>query len=62
MIKIQNVSYKYKNNTEALQDINLQIREGEVITIIGKNGSGKSTLSKLIAGITVPTSRRNPCR
>ncbi len=40
----------------ALQDINLAVRSGETIGIIGRNGSGKSTLLKLIAGILTPTS------
>ena len=35
--------------------INLQIKDGEIIGIIGKNGSGKSTLLKLIAGIIKPS-------
>lgn len=39
-----------------LKDINLQIKEGEKVGLIGKNGCGKSTLLKLIAGIHIPTS------
>lgn len=56
MIDVKDVSYKYKNGNTVLQNINLQIREGESISIIGKNGSGKSTLARVIAGITVPSS------
>lgn len=40
----------------ALQDINLTIKKGERIGIIGSNGSGKTTLLKIIAGITAPSS------
>ncbi len=40
----------------ALQDIDLDIRKGETIGIIGRNGSGKSTLLQLICGIRKPTS------
>ena len=40
----------------ALNDINLTIRKGERVGIIGPNGSGKTTLLKIIAGITTPTS------
>lgn len=61
MIKIENLSYKYKNGSKILEDINLEFKEKEIISIIGKNGSGKSTLARLIAGITKPTSRRNFC-
>ena len=56
MINIENVYYKYKNGEQVLEDINLKIKEGEVISIIGKNGSGKSTLARVISGINMPTS------
>jgi len=52
MIKIENVSFKYKGtDTKVLDNLNLEIQEGEIIAIVGKNGCGKSTLGKLIAGI-----------
>src|SRR5258708_38910488 len=40
----------------ALQNINLTIREGDRLGIVGHNGAGKSTLLKLLAGIYPPTS------
>ncbi len=40
----------------ALEDINLEIAEGEILGIIGVNGSGKSTLLKIITGVLAPTS------
>ncbi len=54
MIKLENVTYRYKKNNNVLNNINLTIKDKETIAIVGKNGSGKSTLGKLIAGIIKP--------
>lgn len=48
IIRFENVCKIYKGNYPALDDINLAIREGEFVSIVGQSGSGKSTLLKLI--------------
>lgn len=51
-IAFENVTYTYPSQSgNAVQDVNLQIRKGEVVSILGYNGSGKSTLSKLMCGL-----------
>jgi len=61
MIEVKDLSYNYKNKEQVLENINLNINEGEVVSIIGKNGSGKSTLARLIAGIMKQTKRKDFC-
>lgn len=55
-IEFRNVSFAYPETQQAaLSDINLSIKAGEHVAILGKNGSGKSTLEKLIMGLYQPT-------
>ena len=53
MIKLKDVTFKY-NEKIVLDNINLEINQGEYISIIGSNGSGKSTLVKLLNSILKP--------
>lgn len=46
---------KYHREFYALKDINLEVKKGEILGIVGKNGSGKSTLLKIISNILTPT-------
>jgi len=51
IVNLQNVTYKYPlTDAPVLQDINLQVNEGEFVAVIGPNGAGKSTLCYTIAG------------
>ncbi len=56
-IEIENVYYKYNDNSDAfaLKGVDLSIKKGEFIAVVGHNGCGKSTLSKLLNSIFIPT-------
>ena len=62
IVSFDNVSYEYKDNTDnfdngkkVLKNINLNIKEGEFLVVLGHNGSGKSTLAKHINALVLPT-------
>ena len=48
--------YERHSTFKAIDNLNLEIRRGEVLGILGKNGAGKSTLLKMITGVVFPTS------
>ena len=56
MVKIANLSKIYDKKVRALNDINLHIRPGEFVSIVGQSGSGKSTLIKLLIAEEKPDS------
>lgn len=52
MIELKNVSFKYELQEEkTIKDLDLYVKQGEFVGIIGKNGSGKTTLCNIIRGI-----------
>lgn len=51
MIKIENVSKSYKKGTKVIDNLNLEIKEGEIFGFLGPNGVGKTTTIKMITGI-----------
>ncbi|MDD3224061.1 MAG: energy-coupling factor transporter ATPase [Clostridium sp.] len=60
MVECKDVTYRYENSEEktfnlALDNINLNIKKGEFVVILGRNGSGKSTLAKNINALMVPS-------
>ena len=56
MIELWNVSKTYEAGNKAIRNINITIRDGEFVFIVGRSGSGKSTLLKLLLKEVEPTS------
>lgn len=56
IIEIKNLSFQYEGSSKkVLKNLNIDIKEGEFICVLGHNGSGKSTLAKLINAQFIPT-------
>ena len=55
MIDLQHVYFAYEHGQYLLEDVNMTIRDGDYISVVGENGSGKSTLIKLILGLLSPS-------
>ncbi len=53
---IQNLNKVYAGGFQALKNINLEIRQGEIFALLGPNGAGKTTLINVICGIVNPSS------
>src|SRR5262245_37060932 len=55
IISVKGLSKTYASGFEALKDINLDIRKGEIFALLGPNGAGKTTLISIICGIVTPS-------
>jgi energy-coupling factor transporter ATP-binding protein EcfA2 len=55
ILEARGVSYRYPGGVEALVDLNLAVRPGEILAILGQNGCGKSTLARLLTGLLAPS-------
>ena len=55
-LETKNLSFTYHDGTQALKNVNIQIKKGEKIAIMGPNGAGKSTLFSHFNGLSEPTS------
>ncbi|MDO4813530.1 MAG: ATP-binding cassette domain-containing protein [Gemella sp.] len=55
IFELKNIGYK-ANEKEILKDINISIKEGDRVTLVGPSGSGKSSILKLLSGLQSPTS------
>jgi cobalt/nickel transport system ATP-binding protein len=56
IISLKNINYSYYGKIPALRNINLSVKKGEMVAIIGLNGSGKSTLLHIINALVFPDS------
>lgn len=55
LIRVENLSFRYESGKQALEDVSLEIHQGDYVAIIGQNGSGKTTLAKHFNSLLKPT-------
>ena len=54
MLKVTEIEVRY-SGVPIIHDVSLEVKQGELVAVVGSNGSGKSTLLKTIAGALHPT-------
>ncbi|MCI9488086.1 MAG: sugar ABC transporter ATP-binding protein [Lachnospiraceae bacterium] len=54
ILKMQGISKQY-GGIRALSDVSMELREGEILCLLGENGAGKSTLMKILSGVVAPS-------
>ena len=55
-LEVQDVSKVYGDGTKALDQVSLDVKEGEILALLGENGAGKTTLIGTICGMVQPSS------
>ena len=56
ILSVKKLNKIYRKNIHALKDLNLEVKEGEILGLLGPNGAGKSTFINILAGVTDKTS------
>ncbi len=54
ILKMQGISKQY-GGIRALSDVSMELKEGEILCLLGENGAGKSTLMKILSGVVIPS-------
>jgi ABC-type branched-subunit amino acid transport system ATPase component len=59
MLTISNLQVFYDRAVDALRDVSLEVRAGQIVALLGSNGAGKSTVLKSICGVLYPEDGRS---